>query len=214
MAVRLAADAKNRGVDVSALDEKANDGLTTVLLVSGPESTGKTTLVNRLLEEDSRFVRPILMDRMVDGVKFEQKEARGEFLQIDGRFGLVKEGILQAAEKAMDGGDPAEKKVVVVDADADTAKKLVQISGARVIGVWIGLDDLEKFESRLKLKISSGAVKIPDDETEDSVLRAKVRQVVKDIEFGVVSGVFEFTILNEDINDSVRQLKEAANYCF
>ena len=214
MAVRLAADAKNRGVDVSALDEKANDGLTTVLLVSGPESTGKTTLVNRLLEEDSRFVRPILMDRMVDGVKFEQKEARGEFLQIDGRFGLVKEGILQAAEKAMDGGDPAEKKVVVVDADADTAKKLVQISGARVIWVWIGLDDLEKFESRLKLKISSGAVKIPDDETEDSVLRAKVRQVVKDIEFGVVSGVFEFTILNEDINDSVRQLKEAANYCF
>ena len=214
MAVRLAADAKSRGVDVSALDENANDGLTTVLLVSGPESTGKTTLVNRLLEEDSRFVRPIMVDRMVDGVKFEQKEARDEFLKIDGRFGLAKEGILEAAEKAMEGGDPAEQKVVVVDADADTAKKLVQISGARVVGVWIGLDDLEKFESRLKSKISSGAVKIPDDETEDSVLRAKVRQVVKDIEFGVVSGVFEFTILNEDIDDSVQQLKEAANYCF
>ena len=214
MAVRLAADAKSRGVDVSALDENSNDGLTTVLLVSGPESTGKTTLVNRLLEEDSRFVRPIMVDRMVDGVKFEQKEARDEFLKIDGRFGLAKEGILEAAEKAMEGGDPAEQKVVVVDADADTAKKLVQISGARVVGVWIGLDDLEKFESRLKSKISSGAVKIPDDETEDSVLRAKVRQVVKDIEFGVVSGVFEFTILNEDIDDSVQQLKEAANYCF
>ena len=47
-----------------------------------------------------------------------------------------------------------------------------------------------------------------------SFLLAKVRQVVKDIEFGVVSGVFEFTSFNEDIDKSVRQLNEAAEYCF
>ena len=94
------------------------------------------------------------------------------------------------------------------------AKKMVNVSGARLVGVWIGLDDLDKFESRLKTKIASGLVPIPEDETEDTVLRAKVRQVVKDIEFGVVSGVFEFTILNESIDDSLKQLKDAASYCF
>ena len=130
---------------------------------------------------------------------------------------MLKDGVLEAAAKATSESGPDEEtsqKVVVVDADVDLAKKLVNISGARLVGGWIGLDDLEKFESRLKAKMASGAVPIPDDETEDSVLRAKVRQVVKDIEFGVVSGVFEFTILNEDIDESVRQLKEAANYCF
>eukprot|EP00584_Thalassiosira_punctigera_P013763 CAMPEP_0172552264 /NCGR_PEP_ID=MMETSP1067-20121228/43718_1 /TAXON_ID=265564 ORGANISM="Thalassiosira punctigera, Strain Tpunct2005C2" /NCGR_SAMPLE_ID=MMETSP1067 /ASSEMBLY_ACC=CAM_ASM_000444 /LENGTH=604 /DNA_ID=CAMNT_0013340197 /DNA_START=65 /DNA_END=1879 /DNA_ORIENTATION=- len=222
MAVRMAADAKKRGVDISALDASLpgdDDGLVTVLLVSGPEGTGKSTLVNKLLEEDPRFVKPILLDRMSDGIKFERLEQREELLEMDasGRFGLSKEGILEAAEKAAaesDAEGETSRKVVVVDADVDLAKKLVNLSEARLVGVWIGLDELEKFESRLKTKIASGTVPIPDDETVDSVLRAKVRQVVKDIEFGVVSGVFEFTILNEDIDDSVRQLKEAASYCF
>lgn len=220
MAVRMAADAKKRGIDVSALDDVDDDNLVTVLLVSGPEGTGKTTLVNKLLEDDSRFVKPVLVDRIADGVKFERLEQREEFLEMDpsGRYGLSKEGVLEAAAMAnsqsSEDGEETGKKVVVVDADVSLAKKLVNLSGARLVGVWIGLDDLEKFESRLKAKIASGTVPIPEDETEDSVLRAKVRQVVKDIEFGVVSGVFEFTILNEDIDESVRQLKDAAGYCF
>mmetsp|Transcript_12959 Transcript_12959/g.22838 ORF Transcript_12959/g.22838 Transcript_12959/m.22838 type:complete len:458 (-) Transcript_12959:54-1427(-) len=221
MVVRMASDAKDRGVDVSALDAAltVDDSLVTVLLVSGPEGTGKTTLVNRLLEDDSRFVKPFFLDRLSDGIKFERLEQRGEFLEMDasGRYGLSKEGVLEAAAKAApetDAEGGTIKKVVVVDADVDLAKKLVNVSGARLVGVWIGLDDLDKFESRLKSKIASGAVDIPDDETDDSVLRAKVRLVVKAIEFGVVSGLFEFTILNEDIDESVRQLKDAASYCF
>jgi len=216
MAMRLAQDAKNRGVDMSLLEDKAaKDGLTTVFLVSGPEATGKTTLVNKLLESDSRFVKPALVDRIADAVKFERLQQRGEFLEVDqsGRYGLAKEGVLEAAGQPSD-SENGEKKVVVVDADVELAKKMVNVSGARLVGVWIGLDDLDKFESRLKTKISSGMVPIPEDETEDTVLRAKIRQVVKDIEFGVVSGVFEFTILNEDVDDSFKQLKDAASYCF
>uniref|UniRef100_A0A7S1CRS6 Guanylate kinase-like domain-containing protein n=1 Tax=Skeletonema marinoi TaxID=267567 RepID=A0A7S1CRS6_9STRA len=216
MAMRLAQDAKNRGVDMSLLEDKAaKDGLTTVFLVSGPEATGKTTLVNKLLESDSRFVKPALVDKIADAVKFERLQQRGAFLEVDqsGRYGLAKEGVLEAAGQPSD-SENGEKKVVVVDADVELAKKMVNVSGARLVGVWIGLDDLDKFESRLKTKISSGMVPIPEDETEDTVLRAKIRQVVKDIEFGVVSGVFEFTILNEDVDDSFKQLKDAASYCF
>eukprot|EP00985_Skeletonema_marinoi_P032354 scaffold39116_cov122-Skeletonema_marinoi.AAC.1 len=77
MAMRLAQDAKNRGVDMSLLEDKAaKDGLTTVFLVSGPEATGKTTLVNKLLESDSRFVKPALVDRIADAVKFERLQQR------------------------------------------------------------------------------------------------------------------------------------------
>lgn len=194
MAMRMAADAKKRGIDMSSLNNSlsSTDNLVTVLLVSGPEGTGKTTLVNKLLEQDNRFVRPILLDRISDAVKFERLEQRGELLDTDasGRYALSREGVFEAAAKATSesGTEDMAKKVVVVDADVNLARKLVNLSGARLIGVWIGLDNLEKFESRLKAKIASGGITIPDDETEESILRAKVRQVVKDIEYGVVSG--------------------------
>lgn len=225
IAVRMAQEAKQKGVDVAELKSEMviDDGLIPVFLVSGPEGTGKTTLVNKLLESDDRFVAPTRLDRMSDGIKFERLEARDEFLQTDGRFGLTKASILETALMASeaDSSDddsedaaPPQRKVVVVDADVNLAKKLASLAGARLIGVWVGLDSLEKFESRIKNKIASGAAVIPSDETEEEFLRGKVRTVVKDIEYGVVSGVFEFTILNEDVEESMTQLKEAAEYCF
>jgi guanylate kinase len=212
MAVRVASDINKNKVTTSIPSSfDRDDNLVTILLVSGPQGTGKTTLVNRLLEEDDRFLRPNYIDRVSDGVKFERIESRGEFLEMDatGRYGLSSDGLLEATKKAK-----STAKVVVVDADVNLAKKLVTLSGTRLVGVWIGLDNINKFESQLRAKIISGDIVIPDGETEEAVLRARVRQAVKDIEFGVVSGVFDFTILNEDIEDSVRQLKEAANYCF
>jgi guanylate kinase len=214
MAIRMAAEAKKRGVDVSTLDEKRDDGLVTVLLVSGPEGTGKTTLVNKLIESDDRFVRPIMQDRVLDQMRFERMEERDEFLSVDesGRYGLSKDGVLQAATKAK--GTPDEQKVVVLDAKVSLARKLSTMYEVRIVGVWVGLDSLEKFESRLKAKMQSGGIEIPEGQTEDSVLRAKVNQAIKDIEYGVTSGLFEFTILNEDIDESVKELKDAAGYCF
>jgi hypothetical protein len=210
MAMRMASDAKKRGDGDGTMaanlpspgssSAPRDDDLVTILLVSGPEGTGKTTLVNRLLMEDDRFVRPVLIDRISDGAKFERMQSRGEFLDVDDaeRYGLSRGGILDAAKKyatAASGGgsnggaaEDSPKKIVVVDADVNLAKKLVNLSGARLIGVWIGLDDINKFEKLLRAKIASGGIAIPDGETEETVLRAKVRQVVKDIEFGVVSG--------------------------
>lgn len=180
-----------------------------VLLVSGPQAAGRTLLVRQLIDEgNGKFVEPKRVDAVSNGATFERLQARDEFLQVDstGRYGVTKDGILTAGT--------AGESVVVVDADVELAKKLTKVSGARLIGVWVGLDSTEKFESRLKEEIESGEIEIPADETEESVIRAKIREVVKDIEYGIVSGIFEFTILNDNPEESIKELKAAANYCF
>jgi len=186
------------------------DTLTPILVVSGPPGTGKTTLVNALIaQSDGRFRRPTLIDRVkVDGATFERMEARGEFLELDstGRYGLTVENLL----------DPTDNNgaVTVVDASVALAKKITKVNGARLIGVWVGLDSLDKFESRIRKQMEEGALRVPRDETEESILRAKIRETVKDIEYGVVSGIFEFTILNDDLEESIQLVKTAAQYCF
>lgn len=184
-------------------------GLTPIIVVSGPPLTGRHELVQKLIREsDSRFVGPMFMDRGDDGATFERLEQRGDFLEISesGRYGLTRDGILKAGT--------AGTSVVVVDADVALAKKLSAIPTARLIGVWVGLDSVAKFQTRLQEKVDSGEISIPEDETRESIVRAKIREIVRDIEYGIVSGVFEFTILNDDPEDSLKQLKAAAEYSF
>mmetsp|Transcript_15656 Transcript_15656/g.21752 ORF Transcript_15656/g.21752 Transcript_15656/m.21752 type:complete len:567 (+) Transcript_15656:209-1909(+) len=205
VALQLAADKEE-------VVESANkDGLTPVLLVSGPPGTGKSALVKRLIEEsDGKFLQPNLVDSVKEGAAFERLLQREEFLKVDsqGRYGITREGIMEAA------ADSDGESVVVVDADVELAKRITRIPGARVIGVWIGLDSMEKFETRINEDIESGAIPIPDDETKEIVLRSKKREIAQDIEYGVVSGVFEFTVLNDDFESSLAQLKSASEYCF
>lgn len=221
VALRMAQEAKAEGEgegSTGLLDED----LTPVLLVCGPAGTGKTSLVKKLIADGGgRFVEPKMMDRVEDGVTFERLEMRDEFLKMDstGRYGLTAESVLTAATPATGDGDEeneerVQQQVVVVDADVALAKKLTTVSGARLIGVWVGLDTMEKFEGRLRAQIESGDLLIPEDETEESVIRAKAKEIVQDIEYGVVSGIFEFTILNDDFEKSYGSLKQAAEYCF
>jgi len=141
-------------------------------------------------------------------MKFERLEQRDEFLSIDssGRYGLTKDGILSATENS--------ETAVVVDADVDLAKKLVNVAGIRIIGVWVGLQSVQEFESRLQRQIENGEIAIPEDESKESILRARIKEIVKEIEFGIASGIFEFIVLNEDEERSLKQLQEAAVYCF
>ena len=111
--------------------------------------------------------------------------------------------------------DGAESdQVIVIDADVNLSKKLTSLGGIRLVGVWVGLDSLEKFENNLKDQITSGEIPISEGENAESVRRTKIREIVQDIEYGVVSGIFEFTVLNDDFDDSLLQLKNAAEYCF
>ena len=187
------------------------DSLTPVLLVSGPQATGRSTLVQRLIEEgNGRFVTPLKIDRLQDGVSFERLEQRGEFLHVDpsGRYGFTKEGVVMATKKR--GGE----SVVAIDADVALAKKLAKVPGVRLIGVWVGLNTVGEFEARLEAMIANGEIDIPEDETKESVIRARIKEIIKEIEYGISSGLFEFTILNEDEEKSLQELKEAAAYCF
>jgi hypothetical protein len=135
-------------------------------------------------------------------------EQRDEFLSVSGRYGYTKQGILTAAKQA--GSD----SVVVVDADVEFSKRLTAVSGLRLVGVWVGLNSVAEFESRLEQQIESGEIELPEDEPRESVVRARIKEIVQEVEYGISSGVFEFTILNQDDDDSIRQLQEASNYCF
>lgn len=185
-------------------DDLDAPGLTTVLLVSGPPGTGKTTLVDRLA---------------TDGATFELMLNRGEFLETDatGRYGLTADALRRRpdddkSENDGESGRPAA--VTVIDASVELSKRVAACAGLRIVGVWVGLDSMEKCETRVRSQIEEGTITVPPDEIEAGVVRAKIRQAIKDIEYGVVSGVFEFTILNDDVEESVKSLQDAAEYCF
>jgi len=223
MAIQMANEAKASaaagGKGTSSSLFASDNNLTTVLLISGPAGTGKSELVQRLIEDSGgKLVPPKRIDIIAEPILYEQLLAKEEILQVDdtGRYALTKDGILSAGRKPNNVNEDENDigQVVVVDADVKLCKKLVNVSGARLVGVWIGLDELEKFELNLNKQLDSGAIPIPDDETKESVLRAKIREIVKDIEYGVVSGIFEFTVLNDDFDKSLLQLKSAADYCF
>jgi guanylate kinase len=193
--------------------------LATILLVSGPQATGRSELVKMLLEQDERLVAPQWMLRRDDGATFERLERRGEFLAMDATSSamLTKDSIFAAAgnkQSSINDGKLETSKVVVVDASVDLAKKLQYLAGVRLIGVWVGLPTVSDFEQRIEKDIADGTIMIPEGESKESVIRARIKEIINEIEYGLSSGIFEFTILNQDPKQSVKELKQAAAYAF
>jgi hypothetical protein len=196
----------------------------TVLLVSGPRATGRHELVKQLLDSDDygiqKLVPPDRVFRKDDGATYERLERRNEFLEVDSTssVGLTADGILTAASGLVDGMQKPNKNVVVVDATVELAQRLTQtaLPNTRLICVWIGLNSVKDFEARLEADIASGALQVPEDETKESFLRGKIKDIINEIDFGLGSGIFEFTILNDaaDPDKSLKELKEAASYAF
>jgi hypothetical protein len=146
----------------------------------------------------------------MDGARFERLQTRQELLYLDPseRYGLTRNAIAKAAKAC------GPKSVVVIDADVALAKKLKETKGLRLIGVWVGLGTIKEFETRIQDMIDRGEIEIPADESRESITRANTKKIVQEIEFGVTSGLFEFTILNSNEDNSLRELREAASYCF
>merc|ERR1711971_402998 len=146
-------------------------------------------------------MKPNVMDRISNEAKFEilqKQDAILSFLDDDGegnsnnRYALTEESILSSfQDKKQDDNHKEESKVLLIDASVELTQKLLPVTSKNninVIGVWVSLDSLDKFESRLKLQIDSEP--LSEDETHDSVLRGKIKNVIKDIEYGIASGIF------------------------
>lgn len=204
--------AQDSPVDTPTSAVASLETLPTVLLISGPQATGRSQLVEQLVANDERFVRPSMVDKVTDAATFERLEQRSELLTVqEERYGLTASNLIASAKQA---AEAASDKVVVVDADVALAKRITKVGGLRLVGVWVGLDSVGEFEQRLKASIEDGSIKIPEDETPESVVRARIKEIVKEIEYGLSSGIFEFTVLNQNADESVKQLQQAGSYCF
>lgn len=222
----VAAKLLGRGTQVgSDGTESVSNDMVTILLVSGPQATGRSELVQRLLDSDdynlSRLVAPKRVFRNVDGATYERLERRNEFLETNesDSSGLTADGILDAAAGLEEGVQVPNKNVVVIDASVELAKKLTTVNlgeNTRLIAVWVGLNSVKDFEQRLEQDIQSGDLVVPKDESKESFMRGRIKDIINEIDFGLGSGIFEFTILNDagDPDKSLKELKEAASYAF
>eukprot|EP00903_Cladosiphon_okamuranus_P012738 g11908.t1 len=210
------------GEAVGMAEEMAGPSVTRVIVVSGPKCLGKTTLVNKMLAEDSRLAQPAwcttrpLRASEVEGedvlftrqVKFEELERKSNFLHVykddsGESYGLRLEDILAIAQKG---------KVCVIDADMTLVKALTGVADLALIGVWVSLDSIEAIEERIRTTLVSGGAKEDSPKLEADV-RGLVRQAVEDIEYGVMSGVFDFTVINNsDEQESMETVRRAVEF--
>ncbi|OEU08571.1 hypothetical protein FRACYDRAFT_196197, partial [Fragilariopsis cylindrus CCMP1102] len=228
--------------------ELIDNDIITILLVSGPQATGRSELVQQLLQDSStssintmdmnmNLVEPNLIFRRNDGATFERLERRDEFLYVDESqsSGFTIEGIMNAAKGDIDNTNDSKdndnesttieipnKNVIVIDANVELAKRISQSVGSnvRIIGVWIGLKSVQDFEYNIQQQIDTGLLKVDESIGAESFMRGKIKDIITEIDFGLGSGIFEFTILNEieqntdGTNKSLMELKEAASYAF
>jgi hypothetical protein len=95
-----------------------------------------------------------------------------------GRHGIIKDGVMTARKMG--------ESVVVADADAALAKNLAKVSGARLIGVWVGLNTVVEFKSRLEKQIEGKQGECAR-EGQENCQKSRVS-----------AGLSEFAILNVD----------------
>ena len=208
----------------------SEDDVTTILLVSGPRGVGKTTLIQQFLEESNRkifgdniFVTPERVDSVRDPMTFERYESRGEFLQVDptGRYGLTIGGIRKVDQSSSSSGKG--RNAVIIDADINLSRSIVAAAptdgSIRVVGVWVGVSNLDTYRERVRRQVEDGSIELVDNEDVEDLLVSRSREAIADIDYGVSSGIFEFTILNDDAEDNqtgsgLDQLNYAAGFCF
>lgn len=104
------------------------------------------------------------------------------------------------------------RQVCLVDAERPLVKVLMGVGDVELIGVWVSLDSIEAIEDRIRATLTKDGVS-QDSPDLDSDVRGLVRQAVDDIEFGVMSGVFDFTVINNsDMEESMETVRRAVQF--
>ena len=190
--------------------------LVTIFLISGPSATGRSELVQRFVQESNgQFVLPKYIDRLNNVTQFEYIDQRNGFIykSNEDRYGFTRESLVQDVQNL----DPT-KSVMILDADVDFAIQLSQMGGGvRLVAVWVTLGSIDAFEERIGRQYDQQTKRITDimpDEGRNIEIRARTMKIVQEIELGISSGIFEFTIINDNEEQSLKELREASKYCF
>ena len=188
----------------------------TIFLISGPSATGRSELVRRFVQEsDGKFVLPNYIDRYNNATQFEYIDQRNGFIykSNEDRYGLTRESLVQDVQKL----DPT-KSVMILDTNVDFAIQLSNMGGGvRLVAVWVTLGSIKAFEERIGQQYDQQMKRISDtmpDEGRSTEIRARTMKVVQEIEMGISSGIFEFTIINDNDEQSLKELRDASKYCF
>jgi len=153
----------------------------TVLLVSGPEITDRTPLVDRLI-----------------------KESKGKFIKPDTTTTSeqLRDTILTQSSDTT--------TIFVIDANVDAVQQLLDTEQEdeddtiKYVGVWITLDTIQTFETRLQTQKST----------------ANMKDIISDINYGIVQAdLFDYTIVCTATTETTKnsyydQLKTAADSCY
>jgi guanylate kinase len=215
MAVRLAQDrAKKAAADAKAsggdqLGGAGGGAGPPIVVLCGPSGVGKSTMIAKLLEEDSsRFgfsvsctTRPPRAGE-VDGVDYD-------FLSVD-RFDRMLEND-EFVEWASVGGErygtsvagvqsvSASGKVCLMDLDVQGVESLASRDDLSTFCVWIAPPSLDALRARLRAR---------GTETSEQI-EARIARATSEIEYSLQARCFDKIILNEDLDDAFAALKSA-----
>jgi hypothetical protein len=107
--------------------------------------------------------------------------------------------------------------VCVIDAkDTDAADAVAAVLEDRpdvsLTGLWVSLNTLTDFEERLTA-VNPAFGGVGDDTGEGpALLRAELKRVINAIEWGVMSGLFEFTVINDDAATALEEMKKSVAF--
>ncbi|KAJ7972231.1 Guanylate kinase [Quillaja saponaria] len=177
------------------------------IVISGPSGVGKGTLISMLMKEFpsmfgfsvSHTTRsPRNMEK--DGVHYHftdrgvmEKEIKdGKFLEFASVHGNLYGTSVEAVELVADAG-----KRCILDIDVQGARS-VRASSLEAIFIFVSPPSMEELEKRLRAR---------GTETEEQILK-RLRNAEAEIEQGESSGIFDFILYNDKLEECYENLKK------
>lgn len=200
---------KSKGIqrsDKSWLDVEDSEKLAPCIVLAGPSGVGKTTFIRRLLHDypdifgfSISHTTRLPREHEKDGISyyFVSKErflddvSKGKFIEFAQVHGNYYGTSVDSVKQVID-----SKKVCLLDLDIQGVRA-VKKSSLRCMFIWIAAPSIEALEARLRNRKS---------ETEESIQR-RLNTAKEEILFALRSGVFDHTVINDDIDKAYEALK-------